>query len=262
MVSPDIIDYIKQNLAKGFTKEQITQTLLASGNSQQDVEEGFNLAYIAEQSMIQTQAIQQELNKTIDTNASTTQNNSNNNLQGNLNSGNSGIENQNTSTNENNNKTNNKIGIILLLVVALVIFGFFFSAVFLGGQQQTPIEQTQPMQNNFEEPESIIEPENEKNISENSYTNNDKIHDSCRINANEIYIELKVGTAKGIIASGYMGDISEISWEIEDDDVGLIMPPYGSATTITGRSSGETRIILTDNSIGPECNYAILVNVN
>lgn len=84
---------------------------------------------------------------------------------------------------------------------------------------------------------------------------------NCRIYANSLNIELAVGESKGLFVSGYAGSGDDVVWDIEDLMIGTLIPNKGSFSTITGTKEGTTRITVTDEAVGPDCQYRISVHV-
>ncbi len=292
MVSQEVVNYIKQNLAKGFTREQIHQTLLSSGNSEEDINESFELANLAEQSMIKTKEIENQLQKK--TNNFIQQNNNDpiqnseqyqtseadNNQDNSNNSFNPGDKqpeqsNQQPETDKNQDNNNPKkvklsLPVVAILVVCVTVLGlglFFANNMF---NQSLPEESRQIIaedsipeseQDIFEDIE-IAEEQVVSNESDEDITTPDQTSDSrCRISANVLSLELDVGVTRGIVASGYLGDVFDVSWRIEDESIGRMMPPIGTASAVTALNPGSTRIVVTDTSMGPDCVYYISLNI-
>ena len=295
MVNQEVVDYIKQNLAKGFTRDQIYQTLLSAGNSEQDINECFELVNLAEQSMVKTKEIENQLQRT--TNNVIQQSNSEpqtiekeqtpevtqsqqNNADNTSNESSQQPQTDNQQPTANNqqpqteeNKSNSKkvklslpmIGILIVCVTALGI-GLFFANNMLnqnisGGNEQQIIDEsiTDSEQEQFEEIEIPEEPDGEND--QDTIVSNQTTDTRCRIAANVVSLNLDVGVTRGLVASGYLGDVFDVSWKIEDSTIGRMMPPIGSASAVTALSPGNTRIIVTDNSVDSDCVYYIGLNV-
>lgn len=290
MANQEVVDYIKQNLAKGFTREQIHQTLLSAGNSEQEINECFELANLAEQSMIQTKKLQEELQKK---GSSTIQENSNfsnpvnqQNLQNNnLNqvaqesNGQTAINTQNSEpnlqtqqqTSNNSSKKPAKLFFIIPLV-SIIVFGTIGVILFTQldlSRNTTGIEEHITQAPEIQEDNDIVDFEAEEqqeeiitdNIQEDDTTLDDQETQRCRISANLGDITLNVGSVRGIIASGYSGDVIEVSWSSEDEEIARVAPELGTATAVAALKQGQTRIILTDESVGSSCSFSIRLTV-
>ena len=261
MVSPDLVEYVKQNM-NSFTREQIFQTLISSGYTTEGINGAFELSNLANQSMIKPGEVQSQINNTeyqeqTQQNINQEQINTQNNLD-------NEISNTENKPNQLNMKT-----ILLILPITFVLFVGIVSGIYLLSdgtsneisQQNPTFTETENAGNTIPSPNEIHENENELDESlDQDLENNDD--NECRINVFGRDVELNIGQARGLISSGYRGDVTEIQWAIEDDEIGRIMPRIGSASSVTGLKEGETRITVTDTSVGEDCAYRIRVIVN
>jgi len=76
--------------------------------------------------------------------------------------------------------------------------------------------------------------------------------------------EFQIGTTGSklfFIASAFKGEENQISWTIKDENVAVATPVEGKSTEITGKSTGITELIVTDNSVGQNCFVSVKIRV-
>ena len=273
MVNPDLVEYVKQNM-NSFTQEQITQTLMSSGYTIEEVNEAFELSNLANQSMIKPGEVQSQINNTENpqnlNNASYKNqteeiqpNNQNNYKYNNIKE----TENNNEYSENTNNKNELKL-IFIILPITFVLFVGIVAGIYLLNdgtsnnipQQNPTFTESQNSGNIVTNTPGIQDSNNE--IDESTFNQEEDDSNECRINVFGREVELSIGQARGLISSGYNGEVTEVQWNIENEEIGRIMPRIGSASSVTGLKEGETRIIVTDTSVGEDCTYGIRVIVS
>lgn len=84
---------------------------------------------------------------------------------------------------------------------------------------------------------------------------------NCLLKTPVSSLEFKSGANFGLSVSGFQGKSTEVSWKSLDESVVTASPSSGSLAIIKMLKPGLTKILITDNSIGPACTIAINVTV-
>ena len=83
----------------------------------------------------------------------------------------------------------------------------------------------------------------------------------CTLQGAQGSIKLRVGFTSHETVSGFRGDPSEVSWISEDPNIVTVDPVTGSSTKWTTKNVGSTRVIATDNAVGPNCKNYMSIEV-
>lgn len=83
---------------------------------------------------------------------------------------------------------------------------------------------------------------------------------NLKLNPSVSKIDLQEGVSLGLAVTGFY-DNQSISWQSLNSDIAGVNPLIGSSVTVAAKNKGLTRIIVTDNSVGPNCTISIPVNV-
>lgn len=87
------------------------------------------------------------------------------------------------------------------------------------------------------------------------------VSSNCTLKSPVSSLEFKKGTTFGFSVSGFQGKSTEVSWKSLDESVVSVSPSSGSLAIIKTLKPGLTKILITDNSVGPACTIAINVTV-
>jgi hypothetical protein len=84
------------------------------------------------------------------------------------------------------------------------------------------------------------------------------IHDdpNCKLQVSFSSMSLLKGISSDISASGF-DNANDVSWMSNNETVATVSPSVGATTKVTAEEVGSTEIVVTDNSIGPDCNISI-----
>jgi len=79
----------------------------------------------------------------------------------------------------------------------------------------------------------------------------------------EISLDLPGGgvTAFGADISGFRKSGSDVSWVVEDENIATVSPSIGLGSKVEAVSIGNTRLIITDNAVGPDCKDVVPITV-
>ncbi len=83
----------------------------------------------------------------------------------------------------------------------------------------------------------------------------------CRLGVSTRNVVVSIGQNRGLIAHGNRGEDTEVRWRSDDTAVAEINPSSSRYTVVRGISEGQTRVTATDEAVGEDCSYTVVVTV-
>ena len=256
MLDQAILNYIRENLAGGYTEEQVREGLVSAGFDQATIEQAFEQIKQENQQPAQT-AIP-------DDQAQSSQQDSQDPSQ-------SMSQSASPSGGDTSSKSKNGFKMIFIALSCVVVF-LFLAGMMLAFMPRGERDQGQDtgVQDDFADPgpdlddEDIWDDGQDILDPDDGTVENDTGEDlarQCRLGVSNRNLVVEPGVNRGLFVRHNQGDPQDVRWEVDDDSIASINPTSSTYTAVTALSPGQTRITATDLSVGEGCSYTVLVTV-
>ncbi|MFP4656911.1 MAG: Ig-like domain-containing protein [Candidatus Woesearchaeota archaeon] len=279
MLDQAILNYIKQNLASGYTDDQVRQGLLSAGFDQLTIEQAFDQikqessqgqGYDQAQAYPQQNQSQQQVQQT--------------GQQDNQNP----AEQQSQGPNKPSIFTSSNFKLVFVGMAAITVFFLIAGLMLVLVPRDTTGAETStgesddlsgsdddfhdfPGDDTGEGPADDARDTSGLPGSDNDtggdYPDSDDLMDNssssldCRLGISTRKVVVNVGQNRGLIAHGNQGEDIDVRWMVEDESIATVNPSSSRYTVVTGRSEGQTRVTAVDTAVEEDCSYSVLVNI-